>query len=227
MGKQFRGRVVLKAASFRAHAGRITALMGVNGAGKTTLLRMSVGRVRADYGRVLFRGEYLSRPSLPALAQRGVFFGSQASAVTRLFTVRDHLRMMVATFGRSRPEELSEVVEEMRLGEFLDRKPKRISGGERQRTSLAMALLRRPLCLLMDEPFAGVAPRDRPLMAAGLRRLRREGCAVVISGHDVADLLDVADEVVWVAAGTTHSLGAPEDARRHGQFQREYLGVRS
>jgi ABC-type multidrug transport system ATPase subunit len=223
IGRSFRRLQVLKSASFSAWPGRIVALMGLNGAGKTTLLKIAVGCLRPHWGRVLFRGKFVARPSLPAMARSGVFFASQDSALTRRFRVRDHLAAVTRAFPGGDPRA---VTDEMRLGEFLGRWPSSISGGERQRVSLAMALLRDPLCALLDEPFAGVEPRGRPMISSGLRELRARGCAVVVSGHDVEDLLDVADEVIWVTAGTTHHLGSPETARAHDQFRREYLGPR-
>ncbi|MEJ2538963.1 MAG: ABC transporter ATP-binding protein [Gemmatimonadota bacterium] len=223
LGKCFGQDVVLKSASFAACRGSITTLMGRNGAGKSTLFRIAVGRVVADYGRVLFRGRFFRRPSLARMARKGLFFSDQDSALTPLFTVRDHLNAVADTFGAGG---MARVINELDLEEVLDRRPGRISGGERKRTALGMAVLRDPCCLLMDEPFAAVAPRDRPLIASGLRTLRERGCAVVISGHDVDDLLAVSDEIIWVVAGTTHYLGPPEAARSHDQFRREYLGPR-
>lgn len=224
LGKSFGRQVALKAASFRARAGIVTALMGRNGAGKTTMLRIAVGRLRPDYGRVLFEGRYLERPRLPRMAERGLFYSAQESALTELFTVQDQLGSVAETYGTE--EVLPDVVGRMRLGGLVSRRPSSLSGGERQRATLAMALVRDPSCLLMDEPFAGVAPKDRPLVREGLQTLRARGCAIVISGHDVEDLLDVADEIVWVVAGTSHVLGSPERAVRHHQFRREYLGPR-
>ncbi len=224
LGKSYWRTTVLKSASFRAVAGEITALMGRNGSGKTTMLRISVGRVGAGYGRIFWRGDFVERPRLFRMAREGLFFSAQESALTSHFTVGDHLDAVVRTFGGG--DRMEEVVARMRLAEFLGRRPHQISGGERQRASLAMALLRRPVCLLMDEPFSGVAPRDRPLIAAGLRGLRDAGCAVVVSGHDVEELFDVADQVMWVVAGTTHWLGSPSEAAAHPQFRREYLGPR-
>lgn len=224
LGKSFGRTSVLKSASFRAVAGQITALMGRNGSGKTTMLRISAGALEAGWGSVFWRGEYQGRPRLHLLAREGLFFSAQDSALTSHFTVREHLEMVVGTFGgRVR---MDEVVDRMRLEAFLDRRPHRISGGERQRASLAMALLRDPVCLLMDEPFAGIAPADRPLIAAGLELLRERGCGIVISGHDVEDLFQVSDQVIWVVAGTTHWLGGPSEAALHPQFRREYLGPR-
>jgi ABC-type multidrug transport system ATPase subunit len=198
--------------------------MGRNGTGKTTLLRIVVGRVRHDYGRIVYKGEFIARPRLARLARSGLMYVSQESALTPLFTIRQHLDAYVRIFGRSAA--LPKIAERLRLEEFLDRRPSRLSGGEKQRASLALALLRRPDCLLADEPFAGVAPKDRPLVAVALHELRAAGAAVVVSGHDVHDLFEISDEVIWVVGGTTHVLGSPHEAATHHQFCREYLGPR-
>jgi lipopolysaccharide export system ATP-binding protein len=222
LGKSFGSKQVLKAGSFKARAGTVTALMGRNGAGKSTMLRIAIGRMRADYGRVLFQGEYLERPSLARMAQRGLFYSAQDSALTDLFTVGDHLEAIAKVFGEEHRRD--ESVAQLDLNQFLARKPHTLSGGERQRASLAMAMVRQPSCLIMDEPFVGIAPNDRELVSSGLRTLRNEGAAIVISGHDVEDVFQVADEIIWVVAGTSHILGSPEAARTHDQFRREYLG---
>ncbi len=188
------------------------------------MLRIAIGRTWADHGRVLFRGEYLERPRLAAMASRGLFYSAQDSALTDVFTVQEQCRAVAEVYGRERV--LSDVIERLRLGDLSSRRPSRLSGGERQRAALALALIRDPSCLLMDEPFSGVAPRDRPLIRAGLEELRERGCATVISGHDVEDVFEVADEIVWVVAGTSHVLGSPRRAANHDQFRREYLGPR-
>jgi lipopolysaccharide export system ATP-binding protein len=222
VGVTFGSREVLKTASFSAWKGRITTLMGRNGAGKTTLLRVAVGAVRPRWGRVLFGGDFVERPSLPDLARRGLMYSAQESALTDLFSVEEHVRAFTQTYGGD--ELLPEIAGRLRLDALLQRRPRQLSGGEKQRVTLGLALLRGPRCLLMDEPFAGVAPTDRPLIAAGLKELRRQGVAIVVSGHDVADLFAVSDEVIWVVWGTTHWLGAPEQAREHHEFRRSYLG---
>lgn len=222
LGKSFGSSTVLKAASFSAREGAVTALMGRNGSGKTTMLRIAVGRLRADYGRVLFKGEYHAWPRLASMARRGLFYSAQDSALTELFTVKEQVEAVAAVYRRE--SELSTAIERLRLGELLDRRPSSLSGGERQRTTVALALIRGPTCLLMDEPFAGVAPKDRPLIREGLHALRSRGCAIVLSGHDVDDLFEIADEIIWVVAGTSHWLGSPNRAAQHDQFRREYLG---
>ena len=76
----------------------------------------------------------------------------------------------------------------------------------------------------MDEPFAGVAPIDLQLVSQALLTLRAQGTALVISGHSVDEIFSVSDEIIWVAAATTHWLGSPDQARQNDQFKREYLG---
>ena len=222
VGRAFGDRPVLKAAGLRVRPGRITALLGRNGAGKTTLFRIVVGRVRADYGRVVYRGVFRPRPSLARLSREGLMYTAQESALTPHFTVARHFAAFVTRYGGA--DRVPAIVAEMRLETFLERRPPSLSGGERQRVSLALARLRRPACLLADEPFAGIAPTDRPAVAEALEELAREGCGVAVSGHDVEELLEVAHEVVWMTGGTTHDLGTPTDARAHEGFRRDYLG---
>jgi ABC-type multidrug transport system ATPase subunit len=151
-------------------------------------------------------------------------YSAQESALTHLFSIEQHFRAYMDVYGGQ--ERYPQVVDQLSLAEMIERRPQDVSGGERQRVSLGLAVLRAPTCLLMDEPFSGVAPLDLPLVMDGLRSLRAQGTALIVSGHDVEALLEVADDIVWVVAGTTHALGAPAAARRHHQFAREYLGPR-
>jgi ABC-type multidrug transport system ATPase subunit len=221
-GKRFRGRTVLRDGSFEACEGSVIALVGRNGTGKSTLLRIAIGRVRPDYGRVLFRGRVLKRHTLSDLAREGVLFLAQTGALVQALTVREHLEAMARVFQE--PRGVARAVAELNLEHLLDRHPHELSGGEGRRAILGMALVRRPRCLLMEEPFSGVEPLDRPTVVRGLRTLTSAGAAVVISGHDVKDIFGVSDQIVWTTAGTTHFLGSPDVALEHRQFRLEYLG---
>jgi ABC-type multidrug transport system ATPase subunit len=224
IGVRFGAQEVLKSASFTAVPGQITCLMGRNGSGKTTLLRSAIGRVRPLWGRVLYKSRFFERPSLAELAREGLMFSAQDSALTDLFSVRDHLDAFGRVYGASAQDG---IIHRLRLEPLLGQRPRQLSGGERQRVSLGLALLRHPDCLLMDEPFAGVAPADLPLIVSGLVALRDQGVAVVITGHEVEDLFAVSNEIIWVIGGTTHWLGTPAQARAHDQFRKTYLGPRA
>lgn len=221
IGKSFWQTEVLKAATLWCDAGCITALMGRNGSGKTTLLRIAAGRLRADYGVIHFAGEVFEQPRPRALVRGGLFFLLDRGLLSTVGTVRDHLDLVCRRFGTAG---LEETAENLGISHVLDVRTHELSGGERRRAELAMMLLRSPTCVLADEPMAGLTPRDRVVVADALRALARDGAGVVVTGHDVPDLFEVADHVTWMAAGTTHQIGTPTEARRHDQFVREYLG---
>ena len=88
-------------------------------------------------------------------------------------------------------------------------------------------MARQPDCILADEPLIDLSPKDSALVAEVLRTMARKGAAILVTGHEVDVLLDLADDIVWMTAGTTHALGSPDDARDHDQFKREYLGART
>jgi ABC-type multidrug transport system ATPase subunit len=212
---------VLKAASFWAREGQISALMGRNGSGKTTLLNIAVGEVKMDTGVVRFRSQAYERPRLPVLARGGLYYLEARGHLPGTFPVGAQLNMIAERFGG---QAFDRVVAELEIEQYLEKRSHELSGGEGRRAALAAAMIRQPLCLLADEPFAGLAPKDQEMIGRALRRLAEAGTAIVTTGHDVAALLAVADDVIWCVAGTTHGLGRPQDARAHPEFERDYLG---
>ncbi|HEX9885791.1 MAG TPA: ATP-binding cassette domain-containing protein [Longimicrobiales bacterium] len=220
IGRSFGSNQVLKSATLWAWPGRITALMGRNGCGKSTLLKVAAGRLAAHSGAVRFAGTVHLRPRLHVLARDGLMYVPQEGLLVRDGWVDDHVRL----FAQDGHPRLDGWITRCRLDAFLGRPVAELSTGERNRTSLALALLREPACLLADEPLTGAAPLDRELIRSVLMELRAQGCALVVTGHEARDLLDLADHVVWLVAGTTHDLGEAARAARHPQFVREYLG---
>ncbi len=212
---------MLKAASAWASPGRVTVVLGRNGSGKSTLLRCAVGLDRPAEGVVRYADELHVRPRLSRLAARGLFYLPDQGLLSRRMTFGEHLGLFARRFEIT---DARVVTERLGAADLLDSYPGQLSGGEKRRCELTIALARRPRCLLADEPLAEVEPRDRPMVAASMRDLARSGAAVLVTGHEVEDLLAIADEVIWMTAGTTHGLGSPAEARAHTQFRREYLG---
>ncbi|UCC73985.1 MAG: ATP-binding cassette domain-containing protein [Gemmatimonadota bacterium] len=224
VSKAFGGRSVLKAASFWAWEGRITALLGRNGSGKSTLLRVAVGEVGARGGVVRYLSEAYERPRLALLARRGLYYLEERARLPNTFSIRVHLELICKKFGG---QPLDEVVAGLELEDLLEKKVHECSEGEARRAALAAAVVRAPRCLLADEPFMGIAPKDEAMVAAALRDLAARGTAIVTTGHEVPALLRTADEVIWCVAGTTHGLGPPQEAQSHPEFVRDYLGWQS
>jgi lipopolysaccharide export system ATP-binding protein len=219
--RSFGGRTVLNSATLWARSGRVGVLFGRNGSGKTTLFRIAAGLLSADQGVVLFRDRPWPRPRLHRLAGEGLFYLPERGLLVRNMSVRAHFDAVVHRFGNA--DALEAQLAELALHELLERAPDTLSGGERRRVEVALALVRSPVCLLADEPLMGIAPTDAELLVRAFRRLAARGCAVVVSGHEVESLLELADEVTWIVAGTTHGLGSAAQARLNWQFRREYL----
>jgi ABC-type multidrug transport system ATPase subunit len=223
IGRRFGERTILSSASVWAYPGRITALFGRNGSGKSTLLRIGAGLMRADHGTVRYDGRVYLRPSLARMAGRGLFFIPADGLLCPRMTLREHLEAVRRCIGGVDPRPLAE---RLGLGPLLDAPTRTLSGGERRLGEMLVAAARRPRCLLADEPFAGVTPAAAEKAATLLREMAAEGCAIVVTGHEVRQVMAVADDVVWLTAGTTHHLGTPESARTNHAFRREYLGFR-
>lgn len=222
LGRSFRGREVLRAATLWAYAGEVSVLFGRNGSGKTTALRIAAGVLRPHWGTVRFRGRSYPRPRLHELARRGLMYIPQEGVLARGWTVGDQVRILTTAPAST----VAAWAERWEVASFLDRSPGSLSGGERNRVSVAVAVLREPPCVLMDEPLTGAAPRDRELVTRMIRHLAGRGCALLVTGHEARELLDVADRVLLLSGGSSRDLGGPERAVDDPDFRREYLGSR-
>ena len=224
IAKSFGNRKVLRTGSFWARSGQIVAMLGRNGNGKTTLFRIAVGLLRADSGAIRFRGKHIERPRHAALAREGVFYLPERGLLSHSLRLSTHLDALKWYWPES---DVSSIVETFGLAEHLSKRVDVLSGGERRRAELAIALARRPTVLLADEPFQGIAPVDAEVIGEMIVHLARQGCAVVVTGHEVPQLFHVADEIIWLNEGATVGVGNVLDARMNEQFQRGYLNFRA
>jgi len=223
IAKSFGERRILSAATLRVVRGRVGVLFGRNGIGKSTLIKIAAGRLQPDSGIVHFAGRARLTARLPQLAREGLFHLADEDFFSSSFTVRRQLEFLRGEFDG---DPVDVAAERTGVSHVLDQRPHELSGGERRRAELAAILVRRPTCLLADEPFRGIGPQDAEILSSIFRQLADDNCAVLVSGHEVHTLLDVADHVTWCTAGTTYELGAPSQATQHEAFRREYLGPR-
>jgi lipopolysaccharide export system ATP-binding protein len=219
--KSFRGRRVLSSGSLRAVEGELRVLLGRNGAGKSTLLKIAAGWIQPDTGTVHYDGEALLAARLPQLAGRGLFYLPDHDLFSAAFSVRLQLDLFQRQYcGAS----VDGALESVGLGGLGRKHPSALSGGELRRAEIAAVMVRRPRCLLADEPFRGIAPKDAEEFGQLFRSLAGSGTAVILTGHEVPTLTGVADHITWCTAGTSYELGPPSVAMRHEGLRRDYLG---
>jgi ABC-2 type transport system ATP-binding protein len=172
------GRLVLDGVSFTVPAGQVTGLLGPSGCGKTTLIRSIVGVQIVAGGTVDVLGEPAGSPGLRAR----VAYVTQTAAVYGDISVRDNLRYFARMLGAP-ASDVDRVIGEVGLDEHTDQLVGRLSGGQRERVSLATALLGTPELLMLDEPTVGVDPVLRRDLWARFRDLAAGGASLVVSSH--------------------------------------------
>lgn len=221
VAKSFGGKRVLSSASLRAVPGELRVMLGRNGGGKSTLIRIAAGVTCPDSGSVHFDGHAYVRVTLSKLASQGLFYLPDHDLLSPAFSCVTQLKMIQRQFNGLDPDEAAE---RMGVTEHLGRRTFEMSGGQMRRMELAAVLVRRPRCLLADEPYRGVEPIVAERLTRTFSDLAREGVAIIVTGHEVPTLLAAADHVTWCPSGTTYELGSPVEATGNEQFRREYLG---
>jgi ABC-2 type transport system ATP-binding protein len=198
------GRVAaLRGVSFTAPAGKVTGFLGPNGSGKTTTLRVLLGLVRPTEGAALIGGVPYGRLARPRRSVGAVLESTGFHPGRR---ARDHLRVLAAAGGIP-GRRVDEVLDQVDLASFADRRVRGFSLGMRQRLGLAAALLGDPPVLLLDEPANGLDPAGLAWLRGLLRRLAGEGRTIVVASHVLSEVAQTVDHVVIVSAGQLRFAG--------------------
>jgi ABC-2 type transport system ATP-binding protein len=187
--------------------GGVTGLLGPSGCGKTTLMRCLVGVQRITAGRVTVFGEDAGSAPL----RRRVGYHTQAASVYDDLTVAENLAFFARVRGLDRAA-VDRAVEAVDLGDSRDQVVGRMSGGQRSRASLAVALLGDPDLLVLDEPTVGLDPVLRRDLWQLFHRLADAGSAVFVSSH-VMDEADRCDRLLLMREGAVIADGTPAGIR--------------
>ncbi|UFR02240.1 ATP-binding cassette domain-containing protein [Streptomyces sp. Go40/10] len=199
--------------------GEILGFLGPNGAGKTTTLRMLTTLLKPTGGAATVAGCDLATD--PAGVRRASGYVAQSGGVDSQITVREELVTQGRLYRLPKAEAVAraaELAEELDLTAFLDRRTGALSGGQRRRLDIAMALTHRPKVLFLDEPTTGLDPASRADLWTLVRRLRDEhGTTVFLTTHYLDEADALADRLVIVDRGTVAAEGTPSALRlRHG-----------
>jgi ABC-2 type transport system ATP-binding protein len=209
---RYRSTVAVDGLSLRAEAGQVLCLLGPNGAGKTSTVETLEGYRRPAGGRVRVLGldpradhRELGKVMGVMLQRGGVYPGMSPREAVRLF----------AKYYDS-PDEPEGLLYRVGLLEVARTPWRRLSGGEQQRLSLALALVGRPWVAFLDEPTAGVDPQGRLAIRNVIRDLRASGVCVLLTTHELEEAERLADRIVIIDHGRVVASGTPTELMTEG-----------
>jgi len=222
--KEYRGVAVVDDVSFTAEPGRVTGLLGPNGAGKTTTLRMILGLVEPSDGEARIGTVRYVQMQEPFLRVGAVL---EASGAHEGRTGRDHLRVLCRAAGLP-VSRADEVLAAVGLAQAGGRRVRAYSLGMRQRLGVAAALLGDPQVLILDEPGNGLDPAGIRWMRSFLRAVAASGRTVLVSSHQLAEVEQLADDLVVIAAGRVVASGSRQSVvGSHDGLEEAFLALTS
>ena len=234
--KAFGGVQAVEDVSFAVSAGELLALIGPNGAGKSTCFNMLNGQLAADSGVVRLEGRDVLGQSPRAIWRMGVGRTFQITATFSSLSVRENvqmalyshagkLRSLLSRFGAELRTEADALLAQVGMLDQAERPCGVLAYGDLKRVELAMALANQPRLLLMDEPTAGMAPRERvALMALAAGLARAQKIAVLFTEHDMDVVFSQADRIIVLDRGRLIAGGLPAEVRANADVQAVYLG---
>jgi branched-chain amino acid transport system permease protein len=236
--KRYGGLVANSDIDFVVNHGEIRGIIGPNGAGKSTLFKMLTCEVPPTSGRIVFEGRDITGMNITRVCQLGLTKSYQINQLFDRLTVRQNLR--IAALGQIRGEfkldlfrslrsipGLDEQVEQtlalVNLTQRPDTPVSELPYGEKRRLEIGLALATLPSLLLLDEPLAGMSPRERVDTVALLKSIAR-GRTVIIIDHDMDSLFELVEKVTVLQEGRVLVEGAPDEIKTNARVQEAYLG---
>jgi branched-chain amino acid transport system ATP-binding protein len=236
LSKSYGGVHAVRGVSFSLSTGEILALIGPNGAGKSTCFNMLNGQTAPDAGRVHVLGKDTIGLKPREVWRLGVGRTFQITATFPTMTVRENVQVALSShdersfnlatsmprYARAEADRLLDLVG---MGGFAMRACGELAYGDLKRLELAVALANQPKLLLMDEPTAGMAPRERiELMRLTAQIAREKSIGVLFTEHDMDVVFEHANRILVLNRGTLIAEGSPEEVRRNPQVRSIYLG---
>ena len=219
-----------------ASPGEILALIGPNGAGKSTCFDMLNGQIAPDQGRIALLGEDTTGQKPRDIWRLGVGRTFQITATFPTMTVRENVQValvsherrlfnLVASTPKLMREQAGRLLELVGMSGYAERPCGELAYGDLKRLELAIALANNPKLLLMDEPTAGMAPRERiDLMRLTARIAREQTIGILFTEHDMDVVFEHADRILVLNRGSLIAEGTPEQVRANNEVRAIYLG---
>ncbi len=215
LGKNFGNNEVLKDINFSVAKGEVVCIIGSSGSGKSTLLRCINLLETPTKGEILYHGSNIQKSELPLSKYRarvGMVF-QQFNLFNNMNVLSNCVVGQVKVLGRRRPEaeaNAKEYLEKVGMLQFIDAKPRQISGGQKQRAAIARALSMDPEVLLFDEPTSALDPEMVGEVLGVIKALAGSGLTMLIVTHEMAFARDVSDRVCFMDEGVIVEEDTPD-----------------
>jgi branched-chain amino acid transport system ATP-binding protein len=234
--KSFEDFKAVDGAQLHVGPGDLVAVIGPNGAGKTTLFNLITGHLKPDRGRILFKGQDITRLAAHEICRRGIARSFQIANIFPRLSVFSNVQVSVLSqkkLSRTlfRPAQGLVVEETNRILDSVGLSDKKLdvagslSHGDKRILEIAIALGNEPELLILDEPTAGMSPDETASTMALVNRLAREqGLTILFCEHDMEVVFNVATSIMVMQHGHTIIQGMPEEVRHNATVQEAYLG---
>ena len=225
--KSLSRKPVVRNVSLKLERGKTIGLLGPNGAGKTTTFYMIMGLIKADAGEIKL--DKIDITSLPMYkrARLGIGYLPQQPSIFRGLSVEDNILSILETkkyHSDQKQTILEDLLTEFSLTHLRRAMPYMLSGGERRRTEIARCLCSNPNFILMDEPTAGVDPIGINDIKTLIRQLMRKDIGILITDHNVREVLDICDYSYVMHSGEIIAEGEGSQILGNKEAKRFYLG---
>jgi ABC-2 type transport system ATP-binding protein len=201
--KKYRTVVAVNGASFSVEKGVCFGLLGPNGAGKTTTIEVIEDVIPPTSGEIIYKGK-----SRSASFKDEVGIQFQQTSLLSFLTVRETLETFQNLYRHT--TNIDQLVELCHLGEFQHQYNDKISGGQRQRFLLAMALINQPELLFLDEPSTGLDPQARRNLWDLIQQIKKEGKTIILTTHYMEEAQHLCDEIAIMDYGKIIARGTPQ-----------------
>ena len=218
LNKIYDKTIAVKDLSFVINKGKIIGLLGPNGCGKTTTIAMILGLVKPTSGEVIIKGKNIEKERINLLEKMN--FISPYVELPKKLTVEENLKVYAGLYGvKNINEKISELVNELRLNKFLKKKTGELSSGQKNRISLAKALINDPEILMLDEPTASLDPDTGDFVRSFIENYSsKTNVTILLASHNMNEVERLCDSVMMMKDGIIVDTGKSQELiSRHGR----------